>query len=408
MFLNESENGTVPFKTLKYLIGECNYGGRVTDDRDRRCIRNILDTYLTENVLDNSYKFSESGKYYAPEEGPLEKYIEYLKTLPINALPEVFGMHANADISKDQNESFSLLSSLLTTMPKVGSGGNKSSEEVVVELVEDIVQQLPDPYDIEIISQKFPVLYEESMNTVLRQELIRFNRLTAVIRQSAIDLKKAIKGQIVMNDALEKVFNSFLVGTLPALWMKASYPSLKPLGGYIENLLRRLEFFQSWAESGTPLQFWLSGFYFQQGFLTGSLQNFARSNAISIDSVAFDFQCLTKNDPISSVRPKDGVLTHGLFIEGAQWDYDKMVLGESNPKELFVPGPMIWLKPKCIENIELYPHYEAPVYKTSERRGVLATTGHSTNFVMSIRLPSDKPESHWVKRGVALLTQLDY
>ncbi len=55
---------------LKYLTGECNYGGRVTDDRDRRTLLTILDTcYCLDIIKEDKYLFSPSGTYYAPPEG---------------------------------------------------------------------------------------------------------------------------------------------------------------------------------------------------------------------------------------------------------------------------------------------------------------------------------------------------
>lgn len=68
-----------------------------------------------------------------------------------------------------------------------------------------------------------------------------------------------------------------------------------------------------------------------------------------------------------------------------------MGLDESDPKILFVKCPNVLLKPVHETKVTEYPHYNCPVYKTSLRRGVLSTTGHSTNFVMYIRLPSNKP-----------------
>ena len=82
------------------------------------------------------------------------------------------------------------------------------------------------------------------------------------------------------------------------------------------------------------------------------------------------------------------------------------MLAECEPKVLFVDLPMLWLCPTPLDDIVESPHYNCPLYKTTERKGTLSTTGHSTNFVMYLKLPSDLPEAHWVKRGVAGLTEL--
>jgi dynein heavy chain, axonemal len=68
--------------------------------------------------------------------------------------------------------------------------------------------------------------------------------------------------------------------------------------------------------------------------------------------------------------------------------------------------PVIWMIPADVSKFRTFPNYNAPLYKTIERRGILSTTGHSTNFVLDIRLPTRKDPAHWTRRGVALLTSL--
>jgi dynein heavy chain, axonemal len=101
--------------------------------------------------------------------------------------------------------------------------------------------------------------------------------------------------------------------------------------------------------------------------------------------------------------------SQGLFLEGARWNRQERSLDESLPKVLFDQLPIITLMPvlRSEKQIDLDRTYECPIYKTSERRGTLSTTGHSTNFVMFIELATQQPTVHWVKRGTACLCQLD-
>jgi dynein heavy chain len=71
-----------------------------------------------------------------------------------------------------------------------------------------------------------------------------------------------------------------------------------------------------------------------------------------------------------------------------------------------VEAPVIHFQPVRIADLKPTPSYECPVYRTADRRGVLATTGHSTNFLTMIRMPTDQPAAHWTLRGVCMLCSL--
>ncbi|KAI9206289.1 dynein heavy chain and region D6 of dynein motor-domain-containing protein [Polychytrium aggregatum] len=404
-FLNEYEE--VPWKALLYLAGECNYGGRVTDDRDRRALMSLLSGIYTPEILDDDFRLSPSGVYYAPPKGTYDSYTQYIKSLPIIQHPEVFGMHENSDIAKDVAETNLLLSSALSTQARVAGGGGKSQDVVCREIANDILSKLLDQFDIEAIQKAFPVRYDESMNTVLIQELVRFNRLLKIIRESLQNVLKALKGLVVMSKELEELVNSLMVGKIPEMWAGKSYPSLKPLGAYVHDFVARLKFFQKWVEAGSaPPVFWISGFFFTQSFLTGTLQNYARKYGIPIDLLTMNFKVMREDD--FAVGPEDGVYIRGMFLEGARWDRESGFLAEQLLKQLSDPVPIIQVIPTNSDDAKKHREstYECPVYKTSMRRGTLSTTGHSTNYVMPLYLPTNKNPKHWINRGVAIVLQL--
>ena len=156
--------------------------------------------------------YSPSGTYFAPPVGSKDDFVEYIKALPSNEGPEVFGLHVNANMSCALSETNSLLDSALSLQPRSAGGGGKSWDNMLAELAEDILSRMPPPFDVERALLDFPVRYDESMNTVLTQELIRFNGLTNIISKSLAEVIKAIKGLVVMSSELEQMGNSMVVG----------------------------------------------------------------------------------------------------------------------------------------------------------------------------------------------------
>jgi len=152
-----------------------------------------------------------------------------------------------------------------------------------------------------------------------------------------------------------------------------------------------------------------TGFFFPQAFITGMMQNYARKEVIAIDRLGFEFRIIDdKTYQDITEKPEDGCYVYGMFLEGARWDSRRHVLAPSRPKELYTDIPLIHIVPQADRIPPKEGIYNCPIYKVLSRRGTLSTTGHSTNFVMFMELPSKDPEDVWIKAGVAGFLALSY
>lgn len=133
---------------------------------------------------------------------------------------------------------------------------------MILAILQDIEKKVPPVYDTIEIFKTFPTDYNESMNTVLLQEIIRYNVLLSSMKKSIKNLKKALLGKSIMSEDLEKMAGSLFINQVPILWSKV-FLSLKPLSSWTFDLTKRIDFFTKWIDSKrTPSSFWISGKFF--------------------------------------------------------------------------------------------------------------------------------------------------
>ncbi|XP_033124826.1 dynein heavy chain 6, axonemal-like [Anneissia japonica] len=477
-----SREDMIPWPALEYQIGEVGYGGRVTDNWDRRCLGSILKKYFCQEALEPGYFYSDSKTYHPlAKQYSLQDVQVYIDGLPDIDSPDIFGMHANAQKAFQEKEGSSLISIVASVQPRWHSsigGVDMSSDSMVKQLLVDIQNKLPTnvvghdddegdkPPKTKASRDQDPSRADGTssvLDTVLHQEIGRFDHLLKAIHKSSKSLRQALKGEVVMSEQLEEMYYALLAQKVPTLWKVVAYASCKPLGAWLVDLQQRVDFFACWQEltvdkkkgskktgEGTstemldmeskrtaPSAFWLSAFFFPQGFTTAILQKHARQHQLPVDSLTFTFQVMsTRRSPddqdedslnsptnvkelvfkeISVQVPDEGVLVFGLFLDGAHFNRSQGILQDSLPDSRFSPMPYIHFLPTKIsfasshskkENEGLYL-YQCPVYRTSARAGTLSSTGLSTNFVTAVDLPTYENPELWITRGVALLCQLD-
>ena len=237
--LLERQPDRVPWDALTYVTGHIHYGGRVTDDWDRRCVLSLLGTFYREAALHDGYCFADladadaetadaepaaadetadpllraSRSYISPPAGSLDEYRRYVDALPLDDAVSLFGLHQNAKITCGTAEAAAVLRTMIDIQPRLSAGSDgASAESTAAALAARLASELPPRLDRKEALQgalgtvspegKVDVGSLSSLQLVLLHELDRFNHLLSAVATSLHDLQRAIAGTLVMHARL--------------------------------------------------------------------------------------------------------------------------------------------------------------------------------------------------------------
>ncbi|XP_061590629.1 dynein axonemal heavy chain 5-like [Cololabis saira] len=397
----------VNWNCLRYMLGEVQYGGRVTDDLDKCLLNTFTRVWFSENTFSSEFYFYKG--YSVPAKAKsVQDILQHIEELPLVDSPEVFGLHPNADITCQTNLTNEMLCTIVNIQPKdSGAAAGETREACVQRAVNDMLDKLPPnyvPHEVKGQLQKMGPL--QPMNIFLQQEVDRMQRVISIVRSTLTDLGLAIDGTIIMSEELRDALDCIFDARIPRTWLRISWPS-DTLGFWFGELLERNIQLSDWIQAGRPKQFWLAGFFNPQGFLTAIRQETTRSNVSkgwALDTVTLSNDVTKKmKEDVTAPPPQGvgGVYIYGLSLDGAGWDRRGVKLAEAPSKILFTLLPVVHVfavnaaaakPPQGGGGISLY---SCPVYKKPRRTDL--------NFIFCLSLRSVKPVEHWTMRGVALL-----
>mmetsp|Transcript_14531 Transcript_14531/g.44899 ORF Transcript_14531/g.44899 Transcript_14531/m.44899 type:complete len:1962 (-) Transcript_14531:344-6229(-) len=409
VFLDEYPDQT-PFDAMRYLIAEANYGGRVTDALDRKLVNVYINQFFCEDALDPQTTFNltphvPDSPYIIPSDADLPGAKDAVKNFPQSDAAVAFGQHANADIASQIEDSNTLLGTIVSLQPKSINVGSESLEQKVLVNCRLMQEQAPSIFNVAALQTTMGQRADpEPMKTVLYQEADRYNTLLSTLHRTLRALELGVQGLVVFTPALEEIMGALLNFKVPRAWSKC-YPSLKPPGPWMRDLVQRIDSLQKWIDEGLPRCFWLPGFTYPTGFLTALLQTSARKNGVAIDTLSWDFPIVLTPPASITQHAKDGSYCSGLFLEGARWDFDSSCLTEPIPMELCCYMPVIHFRPVEMKKKSTKGIYSCPLYMYPCRTG----SRERPSFVITCDLKAGlQSAAYWTCRGTAMLLSISH
>ncbi|XP_052595155.1 dynein axonemal heavy chain 11 isoform X2 [Peromyscus californicus insignis] len=393
-YLEASPN--VPWEDLRYLFGEIMYGGHITDAWDRKLCQVYLEEFMNPSLIEDELMLAPG--FAAPPYLDYSGYHQYIEDKLPPESPALYGLHPNAEIEFLTVTSNTLFRTLLEMQPRNAVSSEErgqSAEDKVKNILDDILERLPEEFNMAEIMQKNP--NRSPYVLVCFQECERMNVLIREIRVSLQQLDLGLKGELTLSPDVEAQLYALSYDRVPDTWNKLAYPSTYGLAQWFNDLLLRCRELDTWTQDLTlPAVVWLSGFFNPQSFLTAIMQTMARKNEWPLDRMCLTVDVTKKTKEDYGHPPREGAYLHGLHLEGARWDIQSGALVEARLKELTSTMPVIFAKAVTVDRQETKHTYECPVYKTKAR-------GHT--YVWTFRLKSKNRAAGWVLAGVALLLE---
>uniref|UniRef100_K7FTG1 Dynein axonemal heavy chain 11 n=1 Tax=Pelodiscus sinensis TaxID=13735 RepID=K7FTG1_PELSI len=384
----------VPWEDLRYLFGEIMYGGHITDDRDRKLCHMYLEEFMSPAMLDGELALAPD--FLSPPNLDYAGYHKYIDEMLPAESPVLYGLHPNAEIEFLTVTSENLFKTLLEMQPRnllVGEESGQSAEEKVKNIVDDILEKLPEEFNMTEITQKAAV--RSPYVLICFQECERMNLLIRAIHKSLKQLDLGLKGELTFSPDMEAQQSALLYNIVPDAWTKLAYASTYGLAQWINDLLLRCRELDTWTQDLVlPAVMWLSGFFNPQSFLTAIMQCTARKNDWPLDKMCLTVEVTKKFREDYGHPPREGAYICGLFMEGARWDIQSGVIAEARLMDLTPAMPVIFVRAIPMERQDTKNIYECPVYKTKNR---------GPTYVWTFNLKSKEKSAKWVLAGVALL-----
>jgi len=274
------------------------YGGHITDNLDRRTNATYLEKLIKPEILQqmNLTMWHPGFKSPDPMKYDRTKYEGFIETgLPME-VPEMFGLHKNAEIgylTQTAETLFSMIQQISGGAAGAGDGGGK-----VVELINLFLDRTPRPFPSIEMAQKAAEKGRTPYVVVCLQESERMNVLLREIRNSLLDLDAGLKGTLNMTEAMEKLAGSLALNLVPHNWFKVAYHSNKSLLVWLDDLNRRVQQFVDWSdEFNTPNVVWLSGLFNPMSYLTAIMQATARKDMLPLDDMCLKTEVMNVFEP---------------------------------------------------------------------------------------------------------------